>query len=91
MDKDLQWVAISGVAGILVIVSLAVFLNAPSHTGAFQTGPTLADTGGLCIPNGETGCSLEGAVNCCHPASCVNRIGAAYLVQGVCKIPYSTA
>jgi len=89
--ENLKWVAMSGIGAILVFVAMASLLNSGGLTGAFPTGPTLADTGGVCIPNGEMGCANYGAVNCCHPAKCVQRVGAVYLTQGVCKIGFSTA
>lgn len=91
--EELKWTAVSGVGAILLIVALSAFL-ASSHggtTGAFPTGPTLADTRGACIPTFETGCALPGAPDCCQPSRCVQRVGQAYLAYGVCQNKISTA
>lgn len=91
--NNTHWLGVSGAAAIFVIVAVIAFLayQPVNSAGAFPTGPTLKDTGGVCVPNGETGCSNPGAPPCCHPASCVNRIAQLYIPYGVCKIPFSTA
>jgi len=88
---NIKWIAFSGVAAIVVVISMVGVLSSGGATGAFPTGPTLADTGGVCIPNGEMGCANPGAVYCCQPAKCIQRVGKVYLTQGVCKIGFSTA
>ncbi|HLC84812.1 MAG TPA: hypothetical protein VJH22_03405 [Candidatus Nanoarchaeia archaeon] len=87
MDS-LHYVAISGVAAIVIIIAAVALLSFSSEnsTGMFQTGPTLKDTRGACIPMGETGCNLPGAVDCCAPYECQTRIGRAYIQYGVCRI-----
>jgi len=91
--KELRWTAISGIAAIVVVIGMVALLDyqPANSTGAFPTGPTLADTEGICVPVHATGCALPGAPNCCHPSKCIQRISSVYIQQGVCKIKASTA
>ena len=91
--KELKWTAISGIAAIVVVIATVALLSyqPTNSTGAFQTGPNLGDTEGVCVPIHASGCALPGSPRCCHPAKCVQRFAKAYVLQGICKVKASTA
>ena len=87
----INWVPIITMVLIILIVAISVFFKTNvMATGNFPTGPTIEDTGGVCIPNTETGCAVTN-IPCCAPARCEMQIGRVIVQKGMCRIRFSTA